>query len=114
MRYRIVFFRMDLEKTCHICRFCSNVYDKVREVHDIISFMYVQVWNHDFFWESMQPGGGSMPILGVLQQIEKDFGSFTNFKDKFIQASLSHFGSGWVWLVCKFSDIDSTFLITAL
>lgn len=60
-----------------------------------------QVWNHDFFWESMQPGGGGLPQLGLLQQIEKDFGSFTNFKEKFIEAALSLFGSGWVWLVCK-------------
>lgn len=60
-----------------------------------------QVWNHDFFWESMQPGGGDMPQLGLLEQIEKDFGSFTNFREKFIQAALTHFGSGWVWLVLK-------------
>ncbi|KAJ7960411.1 Superoxide dismutase [Quillaja saponaria] len=60
-----------------------------------------EVWNHDFFWESMQPGGGDMPKLGVLQQIEKDFGSFTNFKEKFTEAALTLFGSGWVWLVLK-------------
>ncbi|XP_021896842.1 LOW QUALITY PROTEIN: superoxide dismutase [Fe] 3, chloroplastic [Carica papaya] len=53
-----------------------------------------QVWNHDFFWESMQPGGGDLPKLGVLQQIEKDFGSFTNFREKFINAALTLFGSG--------------------
>ncbi|KAJ0094989.1 superoxide dismutase [Fe] 3, chloroplastic [Pistacia vera] len=60
-----------------------------------------QVWNHDFFWESMQPGGGDMPKYGVLDQIEKDFGSFTNFREKFIESALSLFGSGWVWLVVK-------------
>ncbi|KAK6139230.1 hypothetical protein DH2020_027026 [Rehmannia glutinosa] len=60
-----------------------------------------QVWNHDFFWESMQPGGGEMPTLGILQQIEKDFASFANFKEKFIEAALTSFGSGWVWLVLK-------------
>ncbi|CAH9110694.1 unnamed protein product [Cuscuta epithymum] len=60
-----------------------------------------QVWNHDFFWESMEPGGGDMPKVGLLQQIEKDFGSFTNFRDKFIEEALSLFGSGWVWLVLK-------------
>lgn len=49
----------------------------------------------------MQPGGGDRPILGLLQQIEKDFGSFTNFKEKFTEAALTLFGSGWVWLVCK-------------
>ena len=42
-----------------------------------------------------------MPQLGVLQQIEKDFGSFTNFREKFTEAALTLFGSGWVWLVCK-------------
>ncbi|KAK4486822.1 hypothetical protein RD792_006589 [Penstemon davidsonii] len=49
----------------------------------------------------MQPGGGDMPTLGLLQQIEKDFGSYTNFKEKFIEAVLTSFGSGWVWLVLK-------------
>ncbi|KAI4318209.1 hypothetical protein L6164_026002 [Bauhinia variegata] len=60
-----------------------------------------EVWNHDFFWESMQPGGGEMPKLGLLQQIEKDFGSFTNFRERFTEAALTLFGSGWVWLVLK-------------
>ncbi|KAJ9189388.1 hypothetical protein P3X46_000691 [Hevea brasiliensis] len=60
-----------------------------------------QVWNHDFFWESMQPGGGEMPELGVLQQIEKDFGSYTNFKEKFTESAFTVFGSGWIWLVLK-------------
>ncbi|KAK6160180.1 hypothetical protein DH2020_003561 [Rehmannia glutinosa] len=49
----------------------------------------------------MQPGGGEMPTLGILQQIEKDFASFANFKEKFIEAALTSFGSGWVWLVCN-------------
>ncbi|QHO11543.1 hypothetical protein HN51_069302 [Arachis hypogaea] len=60
-----------------------------------------EVWNHNFFWECMRPDGGDMPELGLLQQIEKDFGSFTNFRDKFVEASLTLFGSGWVWLVLK-------------
>ncbi|XP_057972215.1 superoxide dismutase [Fe] 3, chloroplastic isoform X3 [Malania oleifera] len=58
-----------------------------------------EVWNHEFFWESMQPGGEKMPRLGFLEQIEKDFGSFTNLKEKFVEEALTLFGSGWVWLV---------------
>jgi len=54
----------------------------------------LQVWNHDFFWESMQPDGGKLPRGGVLQQIEKDFGSFSKFEDEFI---VCHF-SCWIWL----------------
>ncbi|GJX48620.1 hypothetical protein Tco_0273810 [Tanacetum coccineum] len=34
-----------------------------------------QVLNHDFFWESKQSGGGNLPTLGLMQQIENDFGS---------------------------------------
>lgn len=49
----------------------------------------------------MQPGGGNSPTLGLLQQIEKDFGSFTNFREKFTEAALTLFGSGWIWLVCE-------------
>ncbi|KAI3889683.1 hypothetical protein MKX03_007705 [Papaver bracteatum] len=63
-----------------------------------------QVWNHEFFWESMQPDGGKIPGEGVIQQIEKDFGSFTNFREKFVEAALSQFGSGWVWLVLKTTE----------
>lgn len=60
-----------------------------------------QVWNHHFFWESMQPEGGGSPEAGVLQQIEKDFGSFANFREEFMLSALSLLGSGWVWLVLK-------------
>jgi len=65
----------------------------------------LQVWNHHFFWESMQPEGGGLPEGGVLQQIEKDFGSFTNFREEFISSALQLLGSGWVWLLCKFPSI---------
>lgn len=63
-----------------------------------------QVWNHDFFWESMQPDGGKMPLGGMLEQIEKDFGSFDNFKEEFFSSAMTLFGSGWVWLALKTND----------
>ncbi|XP_020098069.1 superoxide dismutase [Fe] 2, chloroplastic [Ananas comosus] len=63
-----------------------------------------QVWNHDFFWESMQPDGGNLPCGGLLQQIEKDFGSFSNFRDEFVHSAMTLFGSGWVWLILKTNE----------
>ena len=58
-----------------------------------------QVWNHTFFWKSMKPGGGGQPQGRLMDLIGKSFGSFDEFKNAFLAASLAQFGSGWVWLV---------------
>ena len=58
-----------------------------------------QVWNHTFYWESLSPDGGGEPTGRVKELIDKKFGSFDNFKDKFTVAAAGLFGSGWTWLV---------------
>lgn len=59
-----------------------------------------QVWNHDFYWQSMAPGGGGEPAAGKLAEaIAASFGKFADFKEAFIETSASQFGSGWGWLV---------------
>lgn len=58
-----------------------------------------QVWNHDFFWESMSPNGGGAPSGAVAAAIDKAFGSFDEFKTQFKAAGATQFGSGWAWLV---------------
>ncbi|XP_011076548.1 superoxide dismutase [Fe], chloroplastic [Sesamum indicum] len=58
-----------------------------------------QVWNHDFFWESMKPGGGGKPSGELLELINRDFGSFEAFVSAFKAAAATQFGSGWAWLV---------------
>ncbi|KAL5569702.1 hypothetical protein UlMin_026277, partial [Ulmus minor] len=58
-----------------------------------------QIWNHDFFWESMKPGGGGKPSGELLELIERDFGSFDTFAGEFRSAAATQFGSGWAWLV---------------
>jgi Fe-Mn family superoxide dismutase len=61
-----------------------------------------QVWNHTFFWESMQPDGGGAPPHGpVLDLLTRDFGGWDKFRIKFIQAGMKRFGSGWAWLVLQ-------------
>jgi len=57
-------------------------------------------WNHTFFWESLTPAdkAGSMsPRLSDM--INDAFGSFDAFKEKFNQAGMTRFGSGWAWLI---------------
>ena len=57
------------------------------------------VWNHNFFWESMQAAPASAPSAKLKAAIDKSFGSLDQFKDQFSKAALAQFGSGWAWLV---------------
>ena len=62
-----------------------------------------QVWNHTFHWNSLTPGGGAEPSGELASAVTKSFGSFAEFKEKFTNAAVTLFGSGWAWLV-KGSD----------
>ena len=57
-----------------------------------------QHWNHILFWQCMKPnGGGSIPSE-LEARLNSDFGSIDKFKEAFIQAGTTQFGSGWAWL----------------
>ena len=58
-----------------------------------------QILNHNFFWRSISPSGGGLPSDRTYSLIIQTFGSFDNFKEKFIRAAMQHFGSGYVWLL---------------
>ena len=57
-----------------------------------------QTWNHTFFWNTMQPNGGKEPTGELKKKIDRDFGSYDNFRSEFTSAATSQFGSGWAWL----------------
>ena len=67
-----------------------------------------QVWNHTFYWHCLSPNGGHEPTGKLAQAINRDFGSFAIFKEKFSQTAATTFGSGWAWLV---QDTNSTLKI---
>ena len=57
-----------------------------------------QHWNHNLFWKCMKPnGGGKMPPR-LEKKIISDFGTIDEFKNKFKEAGVTQFGSGWCWL----------------
>jgi len=62
-----------------------------------------QVWNHSFYWNCLSPNGGGEPTGELVDILTKQFGSFALFKEKFTNAAVTLFGSGWAWLV-KNSD----------
>jgi len=55
--------------------------------------------NHALFWNNMKKGGGGEPDAELSDAINKTFGSFNDFKDKFSKDSVVIQGSGWGWLV---------------
>lgn len=58
-----------------------------------------QVYNHNFYWQSIGPNAGGLPTGKIGESIDKSFGSFEKFKTEFNAQAVNHFGSGWVWLV---------------
>ena len=46
----------------------------------------------------MKPKGGGAIPSELEKRIVSDFGSVDKFKEDFIQAGVTQFGSGWAWL----------------
>ena len=65
-------------------------------------------WNHSFFWESLDEKGGGAPAGALADAIHEAFGSFEAFKEKFAQAGMTRFGSGWAWLIVKDGKLEIT------
>lgn len=66
-----------------------------------------QAYNHMFYWDSLKAAASyieeeeNLPSedSALSNWISRDFGSFAAFKVNFTAAAVSHFGSGWAWLV---------------
>ena len=58
-------------------------------------------YNHNLYWEVLAPGGSPNPQGELLNAINESFDSVENFREAFVQAALTRFGSGWAWLVLQ-------------
>ena len=56
-------------------------------------------YNHSLFWMMMKKDGGGEPSGELNRAMEKSFGGFSQFKEKFTETAMKVFGSGWGWLV---------------
>ncbi|HLQ85509.1 MAG TPA: superoxide dismutase [Salinisphaeraceae bacterium] len=65
-------------------------------------------YNHNIFWTCMSPNGGGKPEGGLAQAIDRDFGSFDEFKNQFTTAASTLFGSGFVWLIDQNGSLKVT------
>lgn len=55
--------------------------------------------NHSEFWAALSPDGGGKPSGEIAEAIDREFGSFDAFRQRFAAVASEHLGSGWVWLV---------------
>lgn len=66
-----------------------------------------QHYNHIHFWNWMAPNGGGTSLPGELQKaIDADLGGYDKFREDFIAAGMTQFGSGWCWLSVKDGKLE--------
>jgi Fe-Mn family superoxide dismutase len=90
--------RADLEK--------KPVEDLIRDLNSVPEDIRTAVRNnggghanHSFFWKIMGPKAGGEPKGKLADDIKATFGGFDQFKEKFADAGVKRFGSGWAWLI---------------
>ena len=59
-----------------------------------------QLYNHDFYWKCLTSKKTS-PSEKFLGLIEKDYGNFENFLERYIAEATTMFGSGWCWMLLE-------------
>jgi Fe-Mn family superoxide dismutase len=64
-----------------------------------------QVWNHNFYWQSLSPKP-TPPSAAIRKLLEKDFGTYEAFCDKLAATANGQFGSGWAWLIQKDGKLE--------
>lgn len=89
----------------------KSLEDVVRESHGKNAGLFnnaAQHYNHIHFWKWMKAnGGGAIP--GELEaKIISDLGSVAEFREAFLNAGATQFGSGWAWLVLNNGKLEVT------
>ncbi len=60
-----------------------------------------QIRNHNFYWQSLQPGGGRAPWGPVSERIHDEFGTLRDFIEGAQTQAASLIGCGWLWVVWR-------------
>jgi Fe-Mn family superoxide dismutase len=69
-----------------------------------------QLWNHSFFWQCLAPPEGQKPQGRLMRMIDVTFGSAEGMLKALQEEAVSHFASGWAWLVLDRDQLKITSL----
>jgi superoxide dismutase, Fe-Mn family len=83
----------------------STLEDVVRSTQGKLFNNAAQAWNHDLYWHSLAANAAA-PSAAMRRRLERDFGTYESFIDKFAAAANGQFGSGWAWLVEKDGKLE--------
>ena len=59
-----------------------------------------EAWNHSFYWRCLTPRK-KRPRGELGKALDRMFGDYANFADRFALAGATHVGSGWLWLTAN-------------
>lgn len=89
------------EGTALASKSLEEIFENVSKQAPIVRNNGGGLYNHTLFWNCMSADGGGEPTGELAVAIERDFGSFAAFKEKFAAAASTQFGSGWAWLLVQ-------------
>ena len=76
----------------------EQIIKKISKYNTVVKNNGGGAFNHALFWKMLSPKKQEIKDP-IKSKIEKTFGSYEKFKEKFEEESKSRFGSGWVWLI---------------
>lgn len=81
------------------------LYDIIKKSSGAIFNNAAQVYNHDFYWDCITPNASAMSAE-LESALESSFGGVSAFKEQFLTAATTLFGSGWCWLVLNDNKLE--------
>ena len=81
----------------------EDIIKKISKYNTVVKNNGGGAFNHALFWKMLSPKKQEIKDP-IKSKIEKTFGSYEKFKEKFEEEAKSRFGSGWVWLVLTKSN----------
>ena len=75
--------------------------------NSVIAHNTAQIYNHELYWKTIILSEKSLYALCSLKnKLFNSHDNFTSFYNKFINEGITHFGSGWLWIIFNNGKLD--------